>query len=176
MPTSGSRTKLQARHERWVVVYNSNFQDQAHENRRSLKALRAELLAWEKEREKDEKERARAMERSGNGGSKDSGTNGLDYEVGFTRSQGRVEMGAFTADDLLMTFDDLGMVLLLYMQVKHEAQFRTLIEQARASVAKAQSRARDAEDPVVVADRRRSPTQEPPPNGNFVVEGAAVGT
>ncbi|KAG8973340.1 E3 ubiquitin-protein ligase rad18 [Tulasnella sp. 425] len=140
LPTSGSRTKLQARHERWVVIYNSNFQDQAPENRRSLKALRAELLAWEKEREKDEKERARAMERTGSGGSKDSGTNGLDYEM------------------------------------KHEAQFRTLIEQARASAAKAQNSAKDAEDPAAVADRRRSPAQEPPPNGNFVVEGAAVGT
>lgn len=154
------------------MIYNSNFQDQAPENRRSLKALRAELLTWEKEREKDEKERARAMERTGSGGSKDSGTNGLDYEVRHTRSQGRVEMGAFTADDLLMTF----WMVLLYMQMKHEAQFRTLIEQARASAAKAQSSARDTEEPAAVADRRRSPAQEPPPNGNFVVEGAAVGT
>ncbi|KAG8935085.1 E3 ubiquitin-protein ligase rad18 [Tulasnella sp. 417] len=130
LSTTGSRAKMQARHERWVVLYNSNFQDQAPENRKTLKALRADLLVWEKEREKDEKERAKAMERAANGGSKENGPIGLEYEM------------------------------------KHGAQFRTLIEQARATAAKARSGAKSAEDPVTIADSIGSPGQEEAPDGN----------
>ncbi|KAG9051067.1 E3 ubiquitin-protein ligase rad18 [Tulasnella sp. UAMH 9824] len=132
LSTTGNRAKMQARHERWVILYNSNFQDQAPENRKSLKALRSDLLAWEKEREKDEKERAKAIERTGSGGSKDSGPIAIEYEM------------------------------------KHGPQFRTLIEQARASAAKARSSAKSAEDPAIMDTKGSPGHEEETPDGNLV--------
>lgn len=64
LPTTGSRAKLQARHARWVVLYNANL-DHAPERQKSISALRAELIAWESGKEKDEREHAKAQERSG---------------------------------------------------------------------------------------------------------------
>ena len=74
LPTEGSRIKLQARHERWVVIYNANL-DQAPEQQNSTRALRAQLIAWEAGRERDEREKARAM---------DGFTSAEDYEVRYT--------------------------------------------------------------------------------------------
>ncbi|KAG8906832.1 E3 ubiquitin-protein ligase rad18 [Tulasnella sp. 403] len=91
LPTTGSRSKLQARHERWVVIFNANL-DQSPEHQRSLSALRTQLQIWEQGRERDEKERTKAQEKVGANGSI-----AADYEV------------------------------------KHQAQFKSLVEQARAS-------------------------------------------
>lgn len=68
---------MQARHERWTVIYNANL-DQDEGQRKSVTALRAALVKWEEGREKDEKERAKAVEGLGTGG---TGPVGRDYEV-----------------------------------------------------------------------------------------------
>ncbi|KAG8888115.1 E3 ubiquitin-protein ligase rad18 [Tulasnella sp. 332] len=78
LATTGTRAKLQARHERWTVVYNANL-DQDESHRKSLNALRAALVKWEEGRERDEKERAKAIESSAAAG--DSGAVGKEYEA-----------------------------------------------------------------------------------------------
>ncbi|KAG9008841.1 E3 ubiquitin-protein ligase rad18 [Tulasnella sp. JGI-2019a] len=78
LSTTGSRAKLQARHERWAVIFNANM-DQDEGQRRSLSALKAALVKWEEGREKDEKERVKAVESSAGAG--DSGVIGKEYEA-----------------------------------------------------------------------------------------------
>ena len=59
LSTHGSRAKMQARHEKWVVIFNANL-DQAPEQQKSVGALRAQLTDWENGRERDERERTKA--------------------------------------------------------------------------------------------------------------------
>ncbi|KAG8935516.1 E3 ubiquitin-protein ligase rad18 [Tulasnella sp. 418] len=65
--TTGSRARLQARHERWVILYNANL-DNPVEARKPVSALREELSHWEEGKEQDEKEKTKAAESAGQAG------------------------------------------------------------------------------------------------------------
>ena len=60
----GERVALQARHERWVIIYNAN-RDASDGQRKSLKQLHKELDKWEKDRERAE---TRKKKEKGKGG------------------------------------------------------------------------------------------------------------
>ncbi|EAU88094.2 hypothetical protein CC1G_11517 [Coprinopsis cinerea okayama7 len=46
LPTHGDRSTLEQRHQRWVIIYNSNL-DRSQANRKSKQMLRQELKKWE---------------------------------------------------------------------------------------------------------------------------------
>jgi len=55
LSTSGDRSQLIARHERWVAVYNANL-DRSPALRKRLTDLRVEMRRWEEVRRKEKKE------------------------------------------------------------------------------------------------------------------------
>ncbi|KAH9955636.1 hypothetical protein BC827DRAFT_1236238 [Russula dissimulans] len=59
LSTSGDRSQLIARHERWVAVYNANL-DRSPALRKRLADLRVEMRRWEEVRRKEKKEPLKA--------------------------------------------------------------------------------------------------------------------